>query len=553
MSGKSDQDVPKAPGRGIGPGSPALPAAPPDHGHIFDLLTRAAAAEPDHVVCCMGDLLMTRRELAERACAVARALEGYGLGPGERVAVMLDNHPDHLAVIFGLAKAGLVWVPDNTRLRGDGLAYILAHSEPRLVLAEEAMAEMLEPALPTGLDNAVILRATKDSQAFLSIGEKSAAPWGRAPSPEGSAALLNISYTSGTTGRPKGVLVTHRMLQAATQAVLLLAELRDGDRMIVWEPFFHIGGSQLILIPLLHRITLSLVERFSASRFWEQVRTTGASQFHYLGSVLPALLKQPPRSDDRDHGARIGWGGGCPRDIWRELEARFAFTIRECYGMTETSSIVSCNFTGKLGSVGRALPWFEMGIVDDGGRPAEPGEPGEIVVRERAPGMLFKGYFRNPEASAAALREDWMHTGDLGSVDGDGDFYFHGRMTDSLRHRGENVSAFEVEHVVRQHRDVEECAVIGVPGELGEQDIKLFAKARPGRGLDLEELAGWCAGRLAVFQLPRYFVAVEGFEKTASERIMKHALSRRTDDAWDRLAPARPGGGKAEGRNRHEI
>jgi len=516
---------------------PNLPAAPPDHGNIYDLLTRAATADPDHVVCRFGDQAMTRGDLATRASAFARALVQGGLRQGERVAVMLDNSPDHLAVIFGLAKAGMVWVPVNTRLRGRGLAYILEHSAPGLVLAEAAFGPLLEAALPAGMAGEVLLRSPGEDGWFGAL-DSAGASWGQAVSEEGAAALLNISYTSGTTGRPKGVLVTHRMLQAAAQAVLSLAEIRDGDRMVVWEPFFHIGGSQLLIIPLLHKVTLTLVERFSASRFWDQVRENGATQVHYLGSVLPVLLNQPPRPSDSSHGARYAWGGGCPRDIWREVEARFAVSLRECYGMTETSSIVSCNFTGKLGSVGRPLPWFEMSIVDEAGRPVPQGKLGEIAVRERVPGVLFAGYFRDPETTARALRHGMLFTGDLGSCDSEGDFYFHGRKSDSLRHRGENVSAFDVEDVVRLHPDVDECAVIGVPGELGEQDIKLFVKVKPGRRHNPSELTAWCVDRLASFQLPRYIVEVERFDKTASERIIKHALPRDIAGAWDRLAAA---------------
>jgi len=167
-------------------------------------------------------------------------------------------------------------------------------------------------------------------------------------------------------------------------------------------------------------------------------------------------------------------------------------------------------------------------------------------VRERAPGVLFKGYFRDPTTTAAALRNGLLLTGDLGSCDSEGDFYFHGRKSDSLRHRGENVSAFDVEDVVRQHPDVEECAVIGVPGELGEQDIKLFVKVKPGRSYSPSGLVAWCADRLAGFQLPRYIVEVDHFDKTASERIIKHALPRDIAGAWDRLAPVptNSGGGK---------
>jgi carnitine-CoA ligase len=517
-----------------------LPSVPPDHGNIYDLLVRAAVAHPDYPVCRLGEQVMTRRELAGRACAFADALHRRGLNRGDRVAIMLDNSPDHLAAIFGLAKAGMVWVPVNTRLKGDGLAYILDHSAPRLLLAEAMLAPALEPALPSRLKESVVLRSTAAGAALLAGPSKNGGDWGRAAGEEGAAALLNISYTSGTTGRPKGVLVTHRMLQAAAEAVLSLAEIRDGDCMIVWEPFFHIGGSQLVIIPLLHKVTLTLVERFSASRFLDQLRESGATQLHYLGSVLPALLKQPPRPDDRTHGVRIAWGGGCPRHIWRAVETRFGVSIRECYGMTETSSIVSCNLTAKLGSVGRALPWFEMDVVDENGRPASPGELGEIIVREQAPGVLFSGYFRDPTATATALREGVLHTGDLGARDDAGDFYFHGRKTDSLRHRGENVSAFDVEHVVRQYPDVEECAVIGVPSELGEQDVMLFVKPSPGRLVDPAALAAWCADRLASFQLPRYIAQVEQFQKTASERIMKHALPRDTSGAWDRLARRAP-------------
>jgi crotonobetaine/carnitine-CoA ligase len=491
-------------------------------------------------VCRLGDEVMTRRELAERASAFADALHRRGLSQGDRVAVMLDNSPDHLAVIFGLAKAGMVWVPVNTRLKGDGLAYILDHSAPGLLLAEAALAPTLAPVLSAHLKESVVLRSTAAGAALLAPPSKNGGDGGRAAGEEGAAALLNISYTSGTTGRPKGVLVTHRMLEAAAEAVLSLAEIRDGDCMIVWEPFFHIGGSQLVIIPLLRKVTLTLIERFSASRFLDQLRESGATQLHYLGSVLPALLKQPLRPDDRTHGIRIAWGGGCPRHIWRAVETRFGVSIRECYGMTETSSIVSSNLTGKLGSVGRPLPWFEMDVVGENGRPASPGELGEIIVRERAPGVLFSGYFRDPTATAAALREGVLHTGDLGSRDDAGDFYFHGRKTDSLRHRGENVSAFDVEHVVRQHPDVEECAVIGVPSELGEQDVMLFIKPSPGRLFDPATLAAWCADRLASFQLPRYIAKVEKFEKTASERIMKHALPRDTSGAWDRLARQAP-------------
>ncbi|HKG85007.1 MAG TPA: ATP-dependent acyl-CoA ligase, partial [Beijerinckiaceae bacterium] len=162
---------------------------------------------------------------------------------------------------------------------------------------------------------------------------------------------------------------------------------------------------------------------------------------------------------------------------------------------------------------------------------------GEIVVRSRDPLAITKGYFRNPAATAAALRGGALHTGDLGAWDRDGNLFFHGRMSDSVRVKGENVSAWEVESVAAGHPAVEDCAMIGVAADIGEQDIKLFVKLKAGNALDPASLSGWLAARLAPYQVPRYVSIVAAFERTPSQRIMKHRLSRRRDDCWDRLAP----------------
>jgi crotonobetaine/carnitine-CoA ligase len=345
-------------------------------------------------------------------------------------------------------------------------------------------------------------------------------------------------YTSGTTGRPKGVIVSHRMLRLAAESVLRLSDARSGDVFFVWEPLYHIGGAQLLPLPMIRGVTLAMVERFSASRFWDQVREEGATHIHYLGGILQILLKQPPSERDREHGVRIAWGGGCPPDIWPQFRDRFGIAIRECYGMTEASSLTTCNVSGVVGSVGRPMPWFTVKLQDGEGRAVATGERGEIVIETSIPGAIFPGYLDNPEASAKALREDGFHTGDLGSFDAEGNLYFHGRMTDSVRCRGENVSAWEVEHVAAEHEAVEDCAMIGVAADVGEQDIKLFVKPRHGATIDPESLSGWLGQRLAPYQNPRYIAVVEEFERTASQRIMKHKLSPRLDDCWDRAALA---------------
>ncbi len=341
-------------------------------------------------------------------------------------------------------------------------------------------------------------------------------------------------YTSGTTGRPKGVIVSHRMLRLSGEAVALVAAVRAGDVMFMWEPHYHIGGAQMIVLPLIRDVTLALVEHFSASRFWRQVRDYGASHIHFLGGILQILLKQPPSDLDRQHGARIAWGGGCAREIWRAFERRFGVEIRECYGMTECSSITTFNDNGTIGAVGKPTPWFSVTLLDTAGAVVSTGMRGEIVVRTSLSGAITRGYLSDPEATARALRGDAFHTGDLGSFDESGNMYFHGRMTDNVRVRGENVSAMEVEQVAAKHPAVEDCAMIGVAAQIGEQEIMLFVKCRAGAALQPADLSDWLAERLAPYQNPRYIVMVDEFERTASQRIMKHKLAALTAAAWDR-------------------
>lgn len=315
----------------------------------------------------------------------------------------------------------------------------------------------------------------------------------------------------------------------------LISAARDGDVMFMWEPLFHIGGAQMIILPLIRDVELALVERFSASQFWTQVKATGASHIHFLGGILQILLKQPPGPFDRHHGVRVAWGGGCPRDVWRPFEERFGIPIRECYGMTECSSITTANLDATLGSVGRPVPWFDVTLRRADGSLVDGDEQGEIVVTTSQHGALTCGYLNNPDATAMALRDGAFHTGDLGSWDAAGNMYFHGRMSDSARVRGENVSAFEVESVAAKHPAVEDCAMIPVAAEIGEQDIKLFVKPKPGASIDPAELSAWLTPQLAPYQRPRYIAVIADFERTPSQRIMKHQLSRRIDGCWSRL------------------
>ncbi len=506
-----------------------------DRGFIPAFL-QCAESQPNRCFASFAGVPIGFAQLRNQAESLAAALQARGLAPGDRVAVMMTNSPAALAVIFALARAGLVWVPVNGRLRGPGLRFILEHCDPALIIADRANEETLEAcgaALPaSGLvwHDGGGEGGGADLDQLLSGRQDCDMPLPR------SADLFAIMYTSGTTGPPKGVQVTHAMMRFAGEGVLLATGTRPGDVFHMWEPLCHIGGAQMLMVPLLADCRLAMERRFSAASFWQEVRAAEATHMHYLGGVLQILLKQPPNDLDRTHGLRVAWGGGCPVEVWRPFEERFGVEIRECYGMTEASSITTFNSSGLPGAVGQAVDWLEVAICDADGRSLPAGARGEIVTRARQGAALFDGYFRNPEASAKALRGGRLHTGDLGSLDGDGNLTFYGRLSDSLRCRGENVSAWEVERVAAGHPAVEDCAVIGVAAEIGEQDIKLFVQLRTGAELDFAALAAWLAERLAPYQLPRYYRVIEDFERTPSQRIMKHRLSAALDDGWDRLA-----------------
>jgi len=504
---------------------------------IGSLLRSRAGNDGSTIFCRATDRSLTYAALSAEVGQLAGFLGSRGLGLGDRVAIMLPHTPDHIVVLLALARIGAIAVPLNPQLQGKSLEYILDHSEPAALICDRAFEDRIIPALHVVPVARVWWRGgapaelRPDDRPLPVISELT----GHTP-PEFVATedtTTAICYTSGTTGPPKGVLLSDKMYRCAATSSLILSGIKAGDLPLFWEPMYHLFGIEVVILALMKPVTLIMVDRFSASGFWDAAREGGATHIHYVGGVLQLLLKQPPSEQDRNHQVRAAWGGGCPTQIWDEMERRFGLGMRDSFGMTETSALNIVNLGGVAGALGKPLPYFEARVLDDDGSPTPPDQVGELFIRGKVPGLITAGYFRNPETTAETIEDGWLKTGDLVSVDREGIYRFFSRKKDCVRRRGENVSPWDVERVINDHPDVEECSLVGVRNEFDDEDLKIIIKAAPGRDIDPREFHDWCSARMPRFQVPRFVEFTAEFPKTSTQRIRKHELSRATAGCWD--------------------
>ena len=496
------------------------------------LLQDRARLFEDRIFASYENQQLTVGQLRDLAEQTSSRLSECGVVAGDRVAVMLDNHLDNLILFFALLWVRAVHVPVNTRLRHDSLSYLIRHSEPKMVIAEQRYMEHLLSVDDPDQNYIYVEHREKRSFLWPNLTQSAQHNAQKTKPVAGSVRdVLFIMYTSGTTGPPKGVMVTDKMLRTAAFGCGKASDARFGDVFLVWEPLYHIGALQLVPVALEVGVELAIVGRFSATRFWDQVRELQATQIHFLGGILQMLLRQEVSTKDTSHTCRIAWGGGAPSKIADEFQRRFNVEVRENYGMTEASSLTSINEEGHIGSVGKPAPYFDVRIVDTEGVDKDIDQKGEIVVKELEKGLLTPGYFRNEEATSSTIRKGWLFTGDLGYFDQSGNLYYAGRVKDSIRRRGENISAWAIERVVEQLRFVEQAAAIGVPDELGDEAIKVFVKLAQAVQVEspVVSVHHWCLERLPDFQVPSYVVIIDEFPMTGTERIRKELLPTDTE------------------------
>lgn len=506
-----------------------------------DLIELRARDHADAAFCFFGDDVITFKHLRDSIERMALALSSSGIRKGNRVALMLPNCPEHITLFFALSWIGAIAVPFSIHLRKSGLELQLASAKPHHIIADvsyDELAQALRSA--AGIESAIwhghalpsvagLHRNLLLSRLLVSAVEVDALE----ACPEDLDQVCSISYTSGTTGAPKGAMLNQRWFQIGAKNAGILADVRPTDVLFLWEPFYHVAGWMTVLICLQHAVPMAMVERFSASGCWEQIRRYGATLFHYLGGAMNLLLKQPPDRSDGNNPVRIAWGAAAPVHSWHEFESRFEVRIREGYGITEAGNFTMLNLDGPPGSIGTPVEEFEAWIENEQGLRADTAEIGEIVLRPKIPGIVMNGYFNDPVRTAEVMRDGCVRTGDLGYRDASGHFYFSGRKKEALRRRGENVSAWEVERIINAHPDVEESAVIGVASEMGEQDIMAFIKPAPDKAIQPLQIIRWCEHHLAYYQIPRYIRLMDEFPRGPTQRIRKQELLPDTADAWD--------------------
>jgi len=484
-------------------------------------------------------------DLERESDRVAAGLQSLGVAMGDKVAIVMSNRPEYLFLWFGLCKLGAIEVPVNTAHRGSILTYMVDQADCRLLVAEFPYLDRVAPVLGL-LPKVEKVLVLNDGGGNIPALDKPVLDY-RAVMDNGGAYRAAdvlwsdpfiIMFTSGTTGPSKGSLMPHNYALYMGELTCAATGYDEKDCLYNALPLFH-GNAQLLstMPALMSGARMVLAERFSASRFWDEIKAHGCTEFNYIGGILPILFKAEPRPDDADNPLRILYGGGASPDIWAAFEKRFGVTIIEGYGMSEIGiPLMNTPDARKPGTCGKVLPDYAVKVVDDNGVEVGPAATGELLIRPLKPYCMLLEYYRMPEKTVEACRDMWFHTGDYLYCDGEGFFHFVDRKKDAIRRRGENISSYEVEKVINSHPAVRESAAVAVKSELGEDEVMVCLSFREGKQVAPPELIAYCEEHMAYFMIPRYLRIMQELPKTPTQRVKKYELRDQgvTPDTWDR-------------------
>jgi long-chain acyl-CoA synthetase len=511
---------------GVSPTASGPPEATvPKGGSVMNLasnVARRAQTDADRAALRLGDDIIPYGRLDEDSARVAGLLHDHGVKPGDRVGIMLPNTPEFALVYYGVLRAGGVVLPMNPLLKAREVSYYLGDSGARLMFGWQAFAAETQAGAKQADAEAIVIAPGGFGEVLAS-----AQPADEVIDRDGDDTAV-ILYTSGTTGQPKGAELTHANLvrnAEITQTELL--GLTPDDVIFGGLPLFHAFGQTCTLnTAVASGACLTLLPRFNAEQALRILAEHRVTVFAGVPTMYSALLHVPDRDKYDVSRLRLCFTGGAamPAEVLRAFEAAFGCVVLEGYGLSETSPVASFNHPDrerKAGSIGTPIEGVEMRVVDENGNEVPRGETGEIAIRGH---NVMKGYWRRPEATAAAIRDGWFHTGDIGRVDEDGYFSIVDRKKDLIIRGGYNVYPREVEEVMHEHPAVAEVAVIGLPHpDLGEE-VGAAVALKPGATASAEELRDHVKRQVAAYKYPRKVWIVDALPKNATGKIVKREI-----------------------------
>ena len=529
------------------------PTFPPDMWVLPKILEHQADRRANRPFLSWTDAgtPMTFAEVNRRVNRLAHGFTAAGVGKGDKVVLFLPNSLEFVLLWFALTKIGAVEVPVGEMQKGTFLEHQLRISSARIIVTTpELMSRLAEvEANVEQLETCYLLGGTTEEGPLTRVNIRSVAALetedennpGIEVTPRDEAAVL---YTSGTTGMSKGVVMPHSQFYFFAEEDVQLVGLTEDDVYMTGFPFFHGNAQFLTIYPcLVAGAHCVLYPKFSASDYFGRARRSGATVANLLGATMAFICATPPSKNDRNHRLRTIYAAPLAVDLAKLFTDRFGdIEFVDGFGQTEISNIFQTPRGAKRppGASGVLMDqWFEIRLADpETDEPVAEGEVGELLVRHKVPGTISNGYLGMPEKTVETWRNLWFHTGDALRRDAEGWYYFVDRVKDALRRRGENISSFEVESVVRTHAAIAECAVIGVPADeqAGENEVMACVIVNDGETLDYDDLIAWCEVRMATFMVPRYIEVMEALPQTPSEKIRKKELRERgvTDRTWDR-------------------
>lgn len=507
---------------------------------IPELLVSAADKNPDGVWLRTDDGTLSVVDAVGHVAHLAERLREAGVNDGDLVVVTARTTPSYLLCWLALTCIGAITVPTDPAATTGELSGLVGQVRPRALVTD---ADLLPRLTEAGVVAQAELGAL-DVDALL--GTWTVPPFPPPPLPTHVDAddLAVLIPTSGTTGRSKLVMQTHRAYAWAGEGFPYWLGVNADDRLMTSLPLFHINApAYSVLGSLACGAGLVLLPRFSASGFLDAARRHGATEFNAIGAMLEILMRQPPSPDDADTDLRLCYTGPSPTQEFQEsFEERFGLRIVCGYGLSESPYGLFWRHGARpFGSLGSPRQHPTLGtvnqvrVIDDAGQDVPIGGSGELLLRNP---VVTPGYWGMPDETAATVVSGWLHTGDLVTVDGDDTYTFVARKKEVLRRRGQNMSPAEIEDAIANHPDVLEVAVVAVPSELTEDEVKAFVVAAAGCQLDFADLHEWTAAQLSAFKVPRFWQAVDRLPRTPTERVAKHRLPQgHPPDEYDAELP----------------